>query len=281
MVELLRIKLSDIDRCDDSRMIDPKWVSAIAEGIASGDMPSPIDVIDQGGRYRQITGQHRFEAHLTTKAKDIECRVYQPDDFPDDGAVKLHQIKENLMQRQLSALDRALAWSEWKSVYEAHNPTHMHGGRRTPSTEDDQVALFATCFSDMAAEALGVSVRTIYNSIKIAGTLSPEVIERISLRPLADKQSELLALASSGHDVQLKIIDLIFDDQCPAQSVADALQLLEKGKLKAKPDAVMATYETLARWTAKQRHTLYELNEAEIREWLNSRDGSVKNGGAK
>jgi ParB family chromosome partitioning protein len=285
MADLKRISIDKIDRCTDSRRIDPLWVTAIAEGIAEGDVPSPIDVIERGDRYEQIFGQHRLAAADQAGATEIDARVFQPADFVDAHAIKLHQIKENLGQRALSFLDKSIAIAEWADIFNAENSTKNVAGRKvTLDAEEQQSAFRALTFSQAAQEAFQISRRSVFNHLKIARNLDKEVIDKISLTWLANHRNELLELASSrsigdlsssGQNVHLKIIDLIFDENSPAQTVADAVSIIENGALlKEKPDPVAKTMDKFSRFNAKQKETFFELNEQDIRAWLAKRDKS-------
>lgn len=272
MPVLQEIHIARIDRCHDSRAIDPNWVAAIREARERGAEPSPIDVIAlPNGRFRQIFGQHRLEAEMSLDREVITARVFAEDEFASEAAIKRHQIEENLISRPLSALDKALALFEWKTAYEAENPVHSHGGRRVKLSEDEQVDKLSTCFSDMAAAALGVNEKSIRRSIFIARGLSRETVRLLSLTPTAENQQQLLELAGMEREAQEIAAEAIHDGKSFDEAMA-----LASGDGPA-PSRPVQRWEKIAhsidRLGVRERHAIYEHRRAEILEWLEATGG--------
>lgn len=212
------------------RSADPARVEALAVMIAEAGLLQPIEVVAEGEAYRLVYGLHRLEAHRSLGRQTIRAAVI------DAGAlleaeIRLREILENIGQRPLSALDRAVHLAAWKDVYEALHPAAKHGGKRAKASpeeaEQEQVAKLAVCFTAAAQERAGLSERAIRRAVGIARAIGPEVRDRIALTPLADHQQSLEQLAAVPAARQRAVCDLLLADPPKAGSVADALALLD------------------------------------------------------
>ena len=79
---------------------------------------------------------------------------------------------------------------------------------------------FAETFGEAARRALGLSKMTVWRCLKIA-TLDEETRERVALTPVAESQTDLMALADADAETRRKALDLLFADE--AGSVSEAL----------------------------------------------------------
>ena len=212
------------------RQVDPARAEALAVMIADGGLLQPIEVVAEGEAYRLVYGLHRLEAHRILGRETIPSKVLAEGSLIE-AELRLREILENMGQRPLSALDRAVHLAAWKDVYEALHPSARHGGKRTKASpeeaEQEQVAKFATRFSAVVQNSIGLGERAIRLAITIARGIPPAVRERIALTWLADHQVSLQALAAEPVARQEAVCDLLLSDPPKAGSVADALALLD------------------------------------------------------
>ncbi len=235
------IQISLIDIPAGRRVINPDWAKALAEDFTKVGQKTPIDVIELkepfskvGPRYRLVTGGHRLEAKKIANAPTIEARVYEPSEFASEAQIKLAEITENFMRRELTVLDRAFDVAAWREIYEltqgAVKPGKKAISRKLATNTDDELmalsAQFSGSFTDASTAAFGLSRDAVFRALKIA-RISDAVRETISLHKIAGNQSELLALSAENDDRQAKIAALLTSNPPAVTSVADAIAMLD------------------------------------------------------
>ncbi|MCW1842265.1 ParB N-terminal domain-containing protein [Prosthecomicrobium hirschii] len=267
---LQHIDTSRIDATDRLRQINPGWVEAFAREIEAGAVLAPVDVVKTADGYRLITGGHRLAAHVSLGRTTIEARIWPAAAFPDEGAMRLKEIQENILRFEPTELDRAVAILHWKRIFEETRPQPKRG---RPSKEmlADSARIFAERFSTAAAKAMGISERSVQVSVQIATGLSDETRLRIAIAPIADIQSELLQLAAQHPDRQAKILDLLFTDPPAAGSVADAIAIIDR----VPAPAAMAPWEKIsdrfARLSEREQQRFFAAHEPAIERWMAAR----------
>lgn len=276
----IAISLVSIDLIDvlpGRRAIDPNWVEALAADFLQRGQRTPIEVLQIGDRFRLIAGRHRLEAAQRNDAGVIQAIVKQPADFVSEAEIRLAEIVENFMRRDLSALDRAMDVAAWREIYEAINGSVRRGGDRKSKLQirnfdpDDALAAaaerFAGNFTEAAQRALRLSRDAIFRALKIA-RVGETIRQRISLLPIADNQSELLALVAEPPARQLAIVERL---EAGAASVADAIAILDN----APPPVVLAAWERMSerfsRMRPEDQNQFFLLHEDAIRRWLDER----------
>jgi len=225
------IDISRIDRSGRLRPINHAWAETMAEALRAGEELPPIEVVERGTGYRLIAGGHRTEAHLLAERSTIEAVVRTAAEFADEAAIRLREIRENMIRFELTALDRAVNLATWKEIHEAaYEPPKR--GRRAKKLDPEKLAqdsaAFSMSFSKAAAEALRISKRSIQVSVQIAAGLDLEIRERIAAAPIADVTSELLQLAQQDPERQAKIVGLLLADPPTAGTVAEAIAVLDR-----------------------------------------------------
>jgi len=267
---LQHIDTSRIDATDRLRQINPGWVEAFAREIEAGAMLAPVDVAETADGYRLITGGHRLAAHVSLGRATIEARVWPASAFPDEGAMRLKEIQENILRFEPTELDRAVAILHWKRIFEENQPQPKRG---RPSKEilANSAKIFVERFSTAAAKAIGISERSVYAAVQIATGLSDETRERIALTPIADVQSELLQLAAQHPDRQAKILDLLLADPPIAGSVAEAIAVIDR----VPAPAALAPWEKIsdrfARLSEREQVRFFAAHEEAIERWMATR----------
>lgn len=275
------IALDLIDVPSGRRVLDPDWVEALASDFRARGQQTSVEVIARGERFQLVYGGHRFAAAAKNQWPTIRAIVRQPSEFAGAAQIKLAEIVENFFRRELSALDRAFDVAAWREIFEAVNGEVKRGGdrrskqsRNSATLIDDAAlgelsALFADTFTVAAQKALRLSRDAVFRSLKIA-RLGQRVRQRISLLPIANNQSDLLALQAQPVARQDAIIDRLLDG---AASVADAIAIIDDKP----PMPVMAKWErvseTFSRLPAAEQANFFSLHEDAILQWVASRKG--------
>ena len=213
--EIIALPLADIEVSDRLRPVDPAHVEAIAASIGQIGLTQPITVRPEGNRWRLIAGAHRLAAVQSLGWESIDAVIQNLE--PDEA--RLVEIDENLMRRELSALDRAIFLAERKEVYERAFPETKRLGRK-PKKMSQTLRHFGERFSKDAAKRTGLSERTIQLAIEMVAKLDPDARAALRLSELADNQAHLVALAAMPAEEQRAIAAKIATGE--ARSVKEA-----------------------------------------------------------
>lgn len=274
------ISIDQIDVLPGRRALDPNWVETLAADFRERGQRTPGEVLVTGDRYRLIVGGHRLAARKHNGDTTFTAIVKLPSAFASEAEIKLAEIVENFMRRELSALDRAFDVADWRDVFEAvKGPVKV--GRKAKSgnslksetiSDADLAALssrFADGFAEAAQRALRLSRPAVFRHLKIA-QLGETIRQRIALLPIAENQSELLALVGEPTARRLAIVDRLLEG---AANVADAIAILDN----TPPAQPMARWEkvseTFSRLPASDQHNFFRLHEDAILQWVASRNG--------
>lgn len=195
----LRVPLASIRVPERLRPVDPAWAAAVGESMRQCGLTHRIVVRPEPDgaptSFVLVAGLHRYHGARLIGWEDIDVEVR---DLGDREA-KIVEIDENLMRRELSALDRAVFLAERKRLWEAAHPETGHGKapksrKAKADRKDDKLSSFLS-FADDVAERTGLSPRTVQRATALAADLGPELIARLRLSPIADNASQLAALA--------------------------------------------------------------------------------------
>lgn len=277
--DLRDIALALIDVPAGRRALDPDWVETLAAEFLEHPQRTPIDVLQVGERFELVAGGHRYAAKAKAGHADIRAIVWQRSDFRHHSQIKLVEIAENFMRRELSVLDRAFDVAAWREVYETVQGAVKRGGDRRSKSKSQVETLigdeavdvaaetFAAAFTVAAQRALGLSRANVFRSLKIAA-LGEANRQRISLLSIADNQSELLSLVAQPSARQALIIDKLIDG---AASVADAIAIIDD----VAPEQPLSPWERMserfARLQPSDQHQFFSLHEDAILQWVASR----------
>jgi ParB family chromosome partitioning protein len=142
-----------------------------------------------------VAGAHRYRGLELAEIDRAECKILEL----SDAEARLAEIDENLMRRELTALDRAVFLAERKAVYEELHPETAHG--KAPN--GGKVANIATLrFTEDAAEKMGLSERTIQDAVALVANLTPEAIEALRDTQFASNAAQLKALSKLAPEQQ-------------------------------------------------------------------------------
>lgn len=274
------IEIDLIDVPAGRRALDPNWVEALGADFLARGQRTPIEVIAIDGRYRLVAGGHRIAAKRHILAQTITAVVRQPQEYASEAEIKLAEIAENFMRRELSVLDRALDVAAWREIYESAKGAVKRGGDRRSKSKvqvghlidagelDEAAQRFAAGFSEAAQAALRMGHGSIIRALKIA-QLDPQVRQQIALHPIADNQSELLALVGATLTQQGIIAQMIVSGQ--AANVATAMALIEKrpATVPSKPWEKLS--DRFSRLKATEQDQFFRLHEDAVVAWMAAR----------
>lgn len=263
-----RIALSLIDVSPGRRVLDPNWVSALADDMDERGQRTPIEVIALGERFRLVAGGHRKAARELSGHADIDALVRSPSEFASEAEIKLAEIVENFMRRGLSVLDRAYDVAAWRDVFEGVQGAVKPGRKAKAAPTDDELdeisRKFATNFTEAAQRALGLSRDGIFRALKIA-KIDPSIRQRISLMPIADTQSELLALVAEMPVRWSAIVDRL---EAGAANVADAIAILDNLPVEMPRAGWERVSDRFSRLPVTEQARFFELHKDAFMGWL-------------
>ncbi len=270
-IRAARIPIALIDVPAGRRRLDPAWVETLADLFAGEGQRTPIEVVATGERYRLVFGGHRLAAGRQLGWSEIGAIVKAPEDYASEAEIVQAEITENLVRRELSALDKAVDLARWR---EAYNAAHLVAKGRprkakdTPEQAEEISAKFCTLFSNVAQKALGISRRSIYLALKIA-SIEADVRERIALHAVADNQSELLALAAEAPARQDMIAALL--TSAKAGSVGEAIAIIDRVAKPAAEPRWQKVSTAFAGLKEAEQDRFFDLHEGAIQRWLKGR----------
>lgn len=225
--ELTHIDPATVVVSERLRMVDEAWVEAIAASIEMKGQDTPIQVRrNGGGKLHLVAGAHRLEAckrlGVDVRAEIIQCSELE---------ARLIEIDENLFRRELGALDRAVFLAERKKVYLEMFPETKKGGKNQ-HTKD--LLSGTMTFSKETSKRIKISVTTIERAVRIAENIPADVRKRLAGTKIAEKQADLLYLASLDPSVQRKAVTLVGDGS--AKNLKSAVAKVE-GTEEPEPSA--------------------------------------------
>ncbi|WEO73819.1 ParB/RepB/Spo0J family partition protein [Agrobacterium vitis] len=259
-IEEIQIDLIDISQ--GRRIPDPNWADAIAADMSANGQIEPIEVVEQGDRFRLIDGLHRIGARRIRGELYVTAKIKTATEVGTEAQATLREIAANFMRRELSILDKARDVARWREIFEqVHGAVKAgrkkNGVKSDPISDDEidqQSEFFSTSFNAAAQTALGMNKEAIKRYLRIA-RIEDEIRVRISLHSIADNQSELLALSAETPERQVSIVDLLLNELSAAQTVAGAIAILDHIPVAAKPEAWVALSDRFSKLsdTAKRR----------------------------
>lgn len=275
------IEIARIDATERLRLLSQVWVDTMAAEIATGEPLPPIEAVETQGGYRLIAGAHRLAAAKQAGAIKIDARVWPMAEAPqDEAALRLREIKENIVRYELTELDRAVAILAWKEIYEGSQPLPKRGPKpkkaATPELIAESAKNFVVRFSAAAAEAMDISERSVQVSIQIASGLAIETRQRLSATPLANRQSELLQLSHQSAERQSLILDLLLAEEPQAHSVAEAVAVLDKVPPPLKITGWERVSDRFARLQPPEQFRFFDAHAEAVEMWLADRKAAAK-----
>lgn len=279
----IHIPVDLIDVSADHRKVHPDAAQALAENIGQIGLRSPIEVIRNGDRFRLVFGATRRDAASLLGWPTIPAFVKEAKEFSDEAAIRLVTIAENFVRRDLSVLDQSVDIAAWCAIYRAAQPGIKPGPKPKgpdaelsfklePNSSDTELLeisdRFAASFSDAARNVLNISRSAVFRAIKIAA-IPADLRDRMALQPIADNQSELLALAAQPFSRQSAILDLILSGQ--AGGVVAAVLMLENQPAPLQKAVWEGLADRFCKLKPDEQYSFFSLHEAAILRWLAER----------
>lgn len=272
---LQTISIASIDAGNRLRVLNPTWVKLLAEEISANGLQEPIHVVARGDRYQLVAGARRLAAVQLLDRDVIDAYVKPTETMADDAAVRLAEIKADLLRDDLTVLDRARYLAAWRAVHEQIYPQPKRGRKPAADGGDEEmIATFANIFSDAAKAALNLSQRAIYLLLKVA-SIDDQTATAIALHPVANKQNELLALASQSPAMQAAIVDMLMAEPAKAQSVTEALMVLGATPPVPAEPVYAKLSERFSRLPEKDQFAFFTMHESAIDLWMAKRSASA------
>ncbi len=208
---------------DRLRTVERSWVVELSRSMDALGLQSPITVTpDDADGYRLVAGAHRLEAAKLLNWQTIEAKVVSGDALE----LRLREIDENLLRRELSQLDRAAHLAERQRIYEEINPESKRGpsGALARWMQTQTIS-----FASETAEKCGLSERSIQLAIQRYSRIAPDVRARIALTRIAEKGTELDALARLLPDEQRKAVNMVLSGASDVPKTVAAAGALVRG----------------------------------------------------
>jgi ParB family chromosome partitioning protein len=270
------IPIARIDMSDRLRALNPIWVEAMARDIQAGEVLPPIEVVETGDdTYRLAAGALRVAATSATGANEIEARVWPASAFPDERALRLKEIRENIVRYELTVLDRSVAILAWKEIYDASKPLPKRGRKAAAQASQELIAesakIFAERFSMAAARALDISERSVHVALQIASGITEESRLRISVEDLANRQAELLQLSHQDGDRQSAILDLLLAPEPKAATIAEAIAILDKVPAPIQLAGWQRVSDRFSRLTTTEQDRFFAAHAEAVERWYAAR----------
>lgn len=252
----MEIRTIPLDRVQDAkrlRPVDADWVALLADRIAADGLLQPIAVRAEqaDGTFPLIAGGHRVAAAQLLGWDKVDAIVTEATGLQ----AELMEVDENLMRRELSALDRAVFLSRRKAIYEALNPTTKRGGSRA-SEQSDKLVSLPPAFRSETAERLGLDERSVSRLIRRAELVrdNPDLHLALSRSPVADSGAELDRLLDHPADTRGRLIAALIREEKPARSVAGAIAEVVGPPATTKAAEINAQFERLMTAWRKAGH---------------------------
>ena len=267
-----RIPIDKIRVGERQRSFDPAWAEAIAATLPTMGMKTDIEVSAEGDGFRLIAGHHRLEAVKIAGWTDINAKIIMLDERDLNASAAFHEAIENLMRRELLALDRMAHLSAAKAAHDALYPQAARRGPKTKADEDNWATFPQLAFSKDVSERVGFSESLVKKLIAAFRSFDTKTRLRIQRSHLADKQSELIALSKLDRPVQTRVLDYLLSTPPQALNVADAVALIEA---RARPDAttrkITRYADTLNTMPVEDRDRIFDAAEEALRDYAERR----------
>lgn len=149
-----------------------------------------------------VAGARRLKACTLLGWKEIDCHIVQA----DKDEARMLEASENIFRNDLSVLDRAVSVLGYREAWENLNGKVKRGG--------DQRAKLAFWSDDLGfnpylANRMGISETAVKRLVRIAQTLPKALQNQVRGTPIADNQSQLLALCSLDSEALSKAAEAL------------------------------------------------------------------------
>ncbi len=270
---LIRANISDIRVGARLRRVLPDRVEALRASFAEKGQLVPIDLVEVDGGMRLVYGAHRLAARAADGAEDVLAVLHPRGTFGSETELLLREVAENFDRFELTVLERAANVAALRDIHLAEHGQAKRGPKPKQTVDaaiDEISAKLALNFPEVVQRVLKLSRRDVFRALKVA-SIAPDLRDRLAAHAIADNQSELLAIAAETPARQHRIVELLTADETPADSVAEALAIIDQ----LPPPVVLRPYERLSegfsRLKPDERARFFEMHADDIDRWLAAR----------
>ena len=198
----INIQIDNIQIPSTARAVSAH-LDVLIESIKHVGLLHPVTVRKVGESYELLSGHNRIQAIKNLGWKEISAKVL---DYADanDLRQQLSVADENLCRDNLTDLEFAEALGRAKAIYEALYPETKHNGskKKNPPShpKNGSEPLKRPAFLDDTSRKLGRSRSSLGNYIYIYTHLREEARDCIRHHEIADRYSDLYALAQETTD---------------------------------------------------------------------------------
>jgi ParB family transcriptional regulator, chromosome partitioning protein len=226
------------------RPVDPHAVEMLAVSISETQHNQPILVRPKASgaaTHQLVAGAHRLAAIRRLGRETIACLVREM----TDAEALLVEVDENLIRSNLSPLERAESIAARFDAWRARFPDRVvedQGvvrGKKGRPANSAKLAQFTGSapptmgFAEETASEVGLSRRSIFNSLALHRGLSPQLRARIAGTWIARSDSVLRQLAGLGEpQEQAAVIAVLLGGE--TRNVSDARAIAAGGRPQPK-----------------------------------------------
>jgi len=226
-MDVISIKIEDIDTSGRLRPVNPEVVITLTHDIKSRGLCQPIEVAKTKGEkaYRLIAGGHRLAACQQAGFTEISAFLISG----SEADLRRHEILENIARNELNKLERAQFLAELKRLYQEENPQATNGGdRRSNDFQSANDGGLKDWYAEVASRS-DRAIRTIEREASIGERLTQAAADTIRGTDYEDNQKELEALSRLDAVAQLTVAEYIAGNN---GTVAQAVKVIN-GHAKA------------------------------------------------
>lgn len=187
-------------------------ISELVESIRKLGLLNPITLNKD---MTLIAGYHRLQACKALNCHQISAIVIDVSEIK----AELMEIDENIIRKDLTALERAEQLKRRKELYEKLHPEcasdyvkAQNLPKRNNFASENQKS-----FTKDSAQKTGKSQRSIQQDIQIANNLSEEIKQEIKGTELENKKTALLKIAKAPIEEQKAIVEQLKFGETPIQ----------------------------------------------------------------
>jgi 16S rRNA G966 N2-methylase RsmD len=205
------VRISEIKVGERNRQFSSSKAVELSKSIEEIGLLHPV-IINRDNTL--IAGLHRLEAAKLLGWSEIPCNVF---DIDTDNAEEQAEIHENLIRVELTELEKADLLCRAKEIHEIRHPESNKANitkRNLKQFAGKEIISLSgipsqKSFANSIAENIGLSPRSVRQSIQIARGIAPEVKEIIKNKPLADSKTDLITLSKLKPDMQEAVCSII------------------------------------------------------------------------
>lgn len=221
----MEINIDDIKINPRLRKVDASKIPELADSIKEIGLLNPIKINKDN---LLIAGAHRLEACKQLGYFTIEATVLDLSDLK----AELAEIDENLVRFDLHYIDRCDQLARRDEIYKELYPETKAGGDRSKLRNPQDAT---PTFPQETSKKTSISVRTIYDDMKLSRDLAPEVKSQIKEADI--KKTDAIKLAELNKEDQIKVMDRVCTNKSTFIKVMKELNFIKPPPPKPKDES--------------------------------------------